>query len=109
MSVGHVQKRVGSRLQNLKQTMKGVKLPDGKGIKGKGRSTEKVMNTLQNYYGMSVRQNKGNLYAMEKSVTAVLYHCSENSSQKDRHKYCPRSATSWCRYQTNKITGKKTA
>jgi len=43
----------------LKQTWKGKKLSDGKGLTGKGRMTEKVMNTLQNYYGMSIRQNTG--------------------------------------------------
>ena len=34
--IGHVQKRVGSRLRKLKTTGKGGKLSDGKGFGGKG-------------------------------------------------------------------------
>lgn len=45
----------------------GKKLSDGKGIgRSKGRLTDKVMNTLQNHYGMAIRQNTQNLYAMKR-------------------------------------------
>ena len=37
--------------------MKGKKLNDGKGILGKGRLTDKIINKMQNYCGMAVRQN----------------------------------------------------
>ena len=40
--------------------------------------TKKVVNTLQNYYGMAIRQNVESLYAMKKSVLAIVFHCSEN-------------------------------
>ena len=101
--VGHVQKRVGSRLRTLKENMKGVKLDDGKKLTGKGRLTNQVMNTLQNYYGLAIRQNKGNVYGMKKSIAAVIHHCSENSNGED-HKFCPRSVNSWCRFQSDKVT-----
>ena len=35
--VGHIQKRMGNRLRNLRKSLKGTKLSDGKGIAGKGR------------------------------------------------------------------------
>ena len=54
--IGHMQKRVGSRLRKLRNTHKGV-LSDGKGIPGQGRLTEKLMNKLQNLYGVALRQN----------------------------------------------------
>ena len=55
--VDHVQKRVGSRLRNVKSQYKGKKLSDGNGIGGdNGLLTSKVMNTLQNHYGMAVLQ-----------------------------------------------------
>ena len=61
--IGHVQKRVGTRLRKVKADYKGVKFSDGKGIgRGKTRLTDKVMNTLQNHYGMAIRQNADNLY-----------------------------------------------
>ena len=37
--------------------MKGKKLSDGKGILGKGRLTDKIINKMQSYYGMAIRQN----------------------------------------------------
>ena len=106
--VGHVQKRVGSRLRTLKDSMKGKKLRDGKNLTGKGRMTNHVMNTLQNYYGLAIRQNKGNAFGMRKSIAALIYHCSVSSNDESRHHYCPKTANSWCKYQSDKITGKKT-
>ena len=87
--VGHVQKRMGTRLRNLTQTFRGQKLADGKGISGKNRLTKKVINTIQNYYGMAIRQNLNNIYAMKKAIIAILFHCSENVSLEDKHKFCP--------------------
>ena len=45
--IGQMQKRVGSRLRQLRNTHKGV-LSDGKGILVQGRLTEKLMNKLVN-------------------------------------------------------------
>ena len=86
----HVQKRVGTRLRNLKKTHKGL-LSDGKKIGGAGRLTEKVINTLQNCYGMSIRQNMNNLYGMKKPVAAVLFHYSESNDAQTRHQFCLRA------------------
>ena len=100
-------KRVGSRLRNVKSQYKGKKLSDSKGIGGgKGRLTNEVMNTLQNHYGIAIRQNTHNLYAMRKAVAAVLHHSTKNDDMDKRHQYCPRTADSWCKYQRDKITEK---
>ena len=105
--IGHVQKRVGARLRTIKANYKGKKLADGKGIGGgKGRLTEKVMNTLQNHFGMAIRQSTNNIYAMKKAIAAVLHHSSENDDPEKRHQYCPRPAETWCKFQRNTITGK---
>ena len=50
-----------ARLRTLKSTYKGKLLPDGKRLTGPGRLTERVINTLQNYYGMIIRGNVGNV------------------------------------------------
>ena len=102
--IGHVQKRMGTRLRNLVHDMRGKKLTDGKPLCGKNRLTKKRINTIQNYYGLAIRQNIASLYAMKKSVFAILFHFSENSDLEDRHKCCPRSPDSWCKYQSDKIT-----
>ena len=73
-----------------------------------GFFTDKVMNVLQNHYGMAIRQNTSNLYAMKKSVAAVLHHSTNEPDLKKRHQYCPRTADSWCKYQSDVITGNST-
>ena len=106
--IGHVQKRLGSRLRNLVKDMRGKKLSDGKPLSGKGRLTLKAINKLQNYYGMSIRQNLSSLYSMKKSIVAMLFHCSEHDNFDDQHKFCPRNQESWCRYQKDKVSGTST-
>jgi hypothetical protein len=103
--IGHIQKRVGTRLRNLKKQNKDT-LCDGKKLGGAGRLTEHVINTLQNYYGKAIRQNVGNLYGMKKSVAAVLFHCSESCDGETRHQFCLRTKDSWCKFQSDKLTGK---
>ena len=71
--VGHVQKRVGSRLRVLRAANKGKLLSDNKRISGKGRLTDKIINSLQNFYGMSIRNNSGNFYGMKKAVAAIRH------------------------------------
>ena len=72
-AIGHVQKRVGARLRTYISNYKGVNLDDGKKLTGQGRLTNKVMNTLQNYYGLVMRADYGGvsdvdkLYRMKKS------------------------------------------
>ena len=65
--VGHVQKRVGSRLRKLKDKTKN-KLEDGKSLGGKGRLTNNAIDKLQSALEMAIRQNVGDLYVMKKNV-----------------------------------------
>ena len=106
--VGHVQKRLGTRLRKLRQNYKGEKLEDGRGIMGKGRLTDKCINTLQNYFGMAIRQNTSNVYLMKKSIGAVLYHCSAISDESVRHQFCPKSGDGWCKWQNDQLNKTKT-
>ena len=49
-SVGHIQKRLGTALRNLKVKYRGQKLSDGKTIGGGARRlTDSLINSLQNY------------------------------------------------------------
>lgn len=72
--VGHVQKRMGTALHNLKVQYRGQKLSDGKTIGGVGRLTDSRINSLQNYYGDTIHRNKGDLAAMMKAVR--LRYCT---------------------------------
>ena len=48
--VGHVQKRLRTRLRKLKSSYTKRKLSDSKSIGGRGRLTDKMIDTMQNYY-----------------------------------------------------------
>lgn len=78
--VGHVQKRIGSNLRELKRNLKGKKLSDGKPLIGKGRLTDKVIDTLQTYYDWAVREHHGDLQGMARAIWGGLMHrCSHAS------------------------------
>lgn len=87
--IGHYQKRVGCRLRKLKQTTKG--------LGGRGKLTDAKIDVLQNYFGIALRQNTGNLDAMKQSCLASMYHVA------GYHESCPKSSNSWCQYQADKI------
>ena len=96
--IGHVQKRLGTALRNLKTSYRGRKLEDGKTIGGAGRLTDGLINSLQNYYGDAIRQNKGDLAAMTCAVQATLLHCNSTDEQ-PCHQLCPTGEKSWCAWQ----------
>ena len=91
--IGHVQKRVGTALRKLKK--------DRKEMRGKGKLTDKMIDKLQNYYGIAIRSNVGNLEGMKKAILATLFHCS-SSADKPYHTYCPIGKDSWCMFQADK-------
>lgn len=95
--VGHVQKRVGNRLLNLKKTTKG--------LGGRGKLTKTIINRLQNYYGIAIRSNIGNLKAMQSATRATLFHVASSKANNYHSAYCPPGKDSWCRYQQDKANG----
>ena len=107
--IGHIQKRVGTRLRKFKSECKEL-MPesfyaDKKDKKQKKLTfylTHKMINRLQNYYGIAIRATcKTSVPPMRKAVGAVLFHCSEAVESDSRHQFCPKSPTSWCKYQVD--------
>jgi len=92
--VGHVQKRVGTRLRNLKKKEKG--------LGGRGKLTDATIDRLQNYYGIAIRQNKNNLNGMKSAIRATLYHVASSKNENLHFPHCPEGADSWCRYNRDK-------
>ena len=101
--IGHVQKRVGTRLRTLKKNWKGQKLDDGKMIGGQGRLPDNTIDDLQKYYGIAIRSHPNDLQEMAKAIWASLCHRS-SSDEEPRHMYCPPGATSWCGWQRVQAT-----
>lgn len=91
--VGHVQKRIGTALRKLKK--------ENKGIGGKGKLTDSLIDKLQNYYGIAIRSNSGDLAGMKSAVHASLFHCV-SSKKRNLHSHCPDGSESWCRYKQDK-------
>ncbi|GFV72369.1 uncharacterized protein TNCV_638311 [Trichonephila clavipes] len=67
--IGHVMKRMGTRLRRLKAQLKGKILSDGKFLSGKNRLTEHEIDNLQSYYGS----------ALFGGITAVFRTCGKLS------------------------------
>ena len=99
--VGHVQKRLGKSLRDLKQRLSGQKLADDKPIAGKGRLTDKLIDSLQNYYGMAIGQHPGDFEEMKRAIWASFCH-RMSCNDKPRHEYCPPGIDSWCKWQQHK-------
>ena len=72
--VGHVQKRLGSRLRSLKKRMGQTRLVDGKPIRGTERLTKSKIDQLQVYYGRAIRNNTHDIQSMQDAVMAIWFH-----------------------------------
>ncbi|GFS71808.1 uncharacterized protein TNCV_3714981 [Trichonephila clavipes] len=102
--VGHVQKRIGTRLRNILKMSKGIKLSDGKNISGRGWLTLKEVDSIQHYYGLAIRKNLSSVEDMKRAIWAIYFHklSTENNPQ---HALCPLGEDSWCGYNRSIVTG----
>ena len=114
--IGHIQKRVGRKLRNMKGDGLFKDLYDSDDDSGTGKKkkkklylTDKIINKLQNYYGIAVRACTGRtVEEMKCDIGAALYHCSEVDTDDQRHMFCPKTEMSWCKYQADKVNNTNT-
>ncbi|GFT30700.1 uncharacterized protein TNCV_758991 [Trichonephila clavipes] len=95
--VGHVQKRMGTRLRKLKLVYSKKKLSDGKTIGGKGRLTDSLIDKLAHYYGNAIQCNSTSVKEMRKAIWAVWGH-SCSTDDEPMHWFCPANPNTWCKY-----------
>lgn len=93
--VGHIQKRMGTRLRNLKKNMGDRKLEDGKSLGGRKRPTKDKIDVIQSHYGNAIRGNRNNLVAMREAVWAVYFHYNA-TDEEPTHNFCK---VEWCPYK----------
>ena len=98
--VGHYQKRVGTRLRKLKKKVKG--------LGGRGRLTDSTIDRLQNFFGLAIRQNTGDLVAMKSSALATLFHVASSKVNNWHYPHCPTGASSWCKFNSDKVNSTNT-
>lgn len=82
-------------------------MEDGKGIGGAGRLTHDRIDSMQSFYGLAIRKNKGDAAAMSKAAHAILKHYS-SSLDNPCHEDCPQGRESWCSYNRDLATGQST-
>lgn len=93
--INHVQKRMGSRLRRLVQR---TVLPDGSKLSGRGRLTDKVIDSFTEYYGNAIRMNTGKtLEELTNACWAAYYHKLSTDAD-PQHGCCPIEPDSWCKY-----------
>lgn len=101
--VGHVQKRMGSRLRNYKKKNGNKILSDGKKVGGAGRLTGHAIDTIQIFYGLAIRRNaKKGVQAMKSAVWAEYFHLG-STDENPEHSLCPNDSDTWCKYQKAKL------
>ena len=102
--VGHVQKRLGSRLRSLKKRLGKTPLEDGKPVGDKGRLTENRIDKLQVYFGKAIRQNTHSIRAMQTAIMAIWHHGKSTNDNPD-HGLCPEGENTWCGFQRDIAKG----
>lgn len=62
--------------------------------------------TTQNYYGIAVRSNAGNLANVKKAIPASLFPCT-SSKETNLHNHCSEGAESWCHFNKDLANNKR--
>ncbi|XP_052758504.1 uncharacterized protein LOC128202373 [Galleria mellonella] len=87
--IGHVEKRMGSRLRNVRKEKK---------LSGRGKLTDKVVKKLTKYYGLSIQRNVNSVENMKKAIMATYDHIF-STTENPQHDNCPVGVDSWCKWQ----------
>ena len=101
--IGHIQKRMGTRLRRIVKDMKGKDLPDEKKKKkigGAKRLTAQEIDNLQNYYGKAIRDNTNSVENMRRAIWATYFH-KLSTDDRPLHNLCPPRGPGtklWCKY-----------
>lgn len=91
--IGHYQKRLGTALRKLKSK--------NKGLGGRGKLTNNLVNKMQNYFGIALRNNTESVEKMSKAIWSSFYHlCAKDTHP--LHTKCPIGSDSWCSFQRAK-------
>ncbi len=94
--VGHVGKRMGTALRNLKK--KGAIGDDGRPVKFKGRLTNENIKKLNVYYGGAIRNAGGSVDNMVIAIDASFLHsCSVHTKCLEHNP--PQGKFSWCKFK----------
>ncbi|GFT49937.1 uncharacterized protein TNCV_4175721 [Trichonephila clavipes] len=103
--IGHVMKRMGSRLRRFKAKMRGQKLSDGKALCGKNRLMEATIDLLKTYYGLAIRRNLSSVKDMRQGIWVIFLH-KISTVKNPQHGFCPPGPDTWCQYKKAQLENK---
>lgn len=97
--VGHVKKRMGRRLREMRSIKPKPTLEDGKPLTGKNRLTLLAVGRIQEYYSLAIKRNHHSVSAMKSAIWASYFHIGASDNQTQKHGLCPQDPeTTWCKY-----------
>ena len=79
-----------------------------KGLGGKGKLTDCIMDKLQNYCGIAIRSNKNNLKAIQAATRATLFHVASSKENNLHYSHCPTRPDNWCKHNKDRADGTST-
>jgi len=82
--IGHVEKRMGTRLRNVRKEKK---------LSGKNKLTDKIVKKLTKYYALSIQRNVNSVENMKKEIMATYFHIF-SIKEEPNHGNCPTGAES---------------
>ena len=82
------------RLRTLRKTVKG--------LGGTSRMNDAMVDKIQNYYGIAIRRNTGNVASQVKKPP------DGTVSRNEWHNHCERGANSWCKFERDIANKTKT-
>jgi len=94
--IGHIQKRMGSRLRECKKKTKE--------LGGKGKLTAKMIDKLTVYYDLAIQRHCESVKDMYNAIWATYDHYS-STDEKPCHSRCPTGVESWCTWQRASAKG----
>ena len=96
----HVKNRMKTQCRNLKKQTKGL----GGRSKNTVNLTDKVINKLPKYYGLTITRHQYNVDEMYKKIWFTLHHLF-STDENPNHRNCPVGANSWCSYRRAEAEG----
>ncbi|KYN00045.1 hypothetical protein ALC62_09190 [Cyphomyrmex costatus] len=94
--IGHIEKRMGTRLRNVKKDKK---------LGGRGKLTDVLIKKITRYYGLVIRRNVNSVKDIKTAIQATFDHLTSTDT-KPKHQNCPAGADSWCKWRKAEAIGK---
>lgn len=100
--IGHVRKRMGTRLRSLK-----TKTPL-LSQRRRGGLTNEAIDKIQKYYGLAIQRTAGeSIQVMKQEIWSVYFHISASNHDTQKHGLCTSDPDRiWCKYLKAQLEGK---